>query len=188
MSSLLRGEPATPSGEASLVSIVVDEALIPLDRVLGAIRRRNLPLVGLSVGPGPVRGTARVLASLAAAPDDVDRLARQLRKLVGVQDASVRTGGSPAVRQLALVRLTSPGARRLALLQALAGVDGSVVSEPPGETLVQIAGVPATIEAGLRLLAPFGILDVARSSPVTLDAEASVAPAPISSIRQDDRP
>lgn len=186
MSTAVQGTDAAPVWSACLVSIVVDEALIPLDRVLGAIRRRNLPLVGLSVGPGPAAGTARVLASVAAAPDDVDRLARQLRKLVGVQEAMVRQ--STEVRQLALVRLSAPGARRLAMLQALAGVDGSVVSEAQAETVVQIAGAPATIEAGLRLLAPFGILDVARSSLVTLEAEAAMARTPLSSIRQDDRP
>jgi len=188
MSTALRSEGPASGTESSLISIVVDEALIPLDRVLGAIRRRNLPLVGFSVGPGPARGTARVFAAVAATPEDVDRLVRQLRKLVGVQEASMRTGQSPEVRQLALIRLPAPGNRRAALLQALTGVDGSVIADQPAELLIQIAGPPATIEAGLRLLAPFGILDVARSSPVALQRDAVTLQASHSSIRQDDRP
>jgi len=188
MSTALRSDPTAPDRESSLVSIVVEEALIPLDRVLGAIRRRNLPLIGLSVGPGPAPGTARVFATIGATDLDVDRLVRQLRKLIGVQQASVRTGQSPEVRQLALIRLPAPGQRRAALLQALTGVEGSVISDQPAELLIQIAGPPATIEAGLRLLAPFGILDVARSSPVTLEGDAVTVHASHSSFRQDDRP
>lgn len=184
MTAALRSQTAHAS---ILVSIVVDEALIPLDRVLGGIRRRNLPLVALSVGPGPAPGTSRVFAQLAADAGDVDRLVRQLRKLVGVQEATVRAAQSLAVRQLVLIRLAPPGGRRLALMQVLAGFDGSVVAEAASSVLVQVAGPAAGIERCLRLLAPFGILDVARSSPVALDGDTEAAEAPLSPSRQDDR-
>ena len=187
MTAVLRNEIIESAQRSSLVSIVVDEALIPLDRVLGAIRRRNLPLVALSVGPGPVPGSSRVFAQLAASEGDVDRLVRQLRKLVGVQRATVRTAQSLDVRQLVLIRLAPPGTRRLALMQALAGFDGSVIAEEADAILVQAAGPAAAIERCLRLLAPFGILDVARSSPVALDGDAAAAEAPHFPIPQDDR-
>lgn len=188
MTAALSSEVPGTAAPSSLVSIVVDDALIPLDRVLGAIRRRNLPLMALSVGPGPTPGTSRVFAQLAAEPGDVDRLVRQLRKLVGVEQASVRTGQSIEVRQLVLIRLALPGARRQALRQVLTGFDGSIVADEADAVLIQIAGPAAAIERGLRLLAPFGILDVARSSPVALDGDAAIAEVPLSPTRQDDRP
>jgi acetolactate synthase-1/3 small subunit len=187
MTAALKSESAEGARGSILVSIVVNEALIPLDRVLGGIRRRNLPLVALSVGPGPAPGTSRVFAQLMADAGDVDRLVRQLRKLVGVQEATVRAAQSLAVRQLVLIRLAVPGGRRLALLQTLSGFEGSVVAESATAILVQVAGPAAGIERCLRLLAPFGILDVARSSPVALDGETAAAEAPLSPTRQDDR-
>jgi acetolactate synthase-1/3 small subunit len=165
MTAALKSESAEGARGSILVSIVVNEALIPLDRVLGGIRRRNLPLVALSVGPGPAPGTSRVFAQLMADAGDVDRL----------------------VRQLVLIRLAVPGGRRLALLQTLSGFEGSVVAESATAILVQVAGPAAGIERCLRLLAPFGILDVARSSPVALDGETAAAEAPLSPTRQDDR-
>jgi acetolactate synthase-1/3 small subunit len=188
MTAALRSDAVDAVQPSSLVSIVVDEALIPLDRVLGAIRRRNLPLLALSVGPGPAPGTSRVFAQLAANFDDVDRLVRQLRKLVGVQQATVRTAQSIEVRQLVLVRLAAPGARRLALMQTLTSFEGSVVAEEASAVLIQVAGPAAAIEHCLRLLAPFGILDVARSSPVTLDGDPAAGDALLPPPRQDDRP
>ena len=170
-----------------LVAVVVDEAMIPLDRVLGAVRRRNLPFTALSVGPGPVAGVVRVFLQVHADPGDVDRLVRQLRKLVGVRQALVRQADSAGVRQLALIRLSSPGARRAALLAAATKHCMRLTADRPDSVEFELAGSTAELEDGLRALAPFGILDVARSSPVVLEDERAVTSGSLFPSRQDDR-
>jgi acetolactate synthase-1/3 small subunit len=170
-----------------LVAVVVDEAMIPLDRVLGAVRRRNLPFTSLSVGPGPVAGVVRVFLQVHADPGDVDRLVRQLRKLVGVRQALVRQADSVGVRQLALVRLSSPGLRRTALLAAATQHRMRLIADRPGSVELELSGSPDELEDGLRALAPYGILDVARSSPVVLEDERPATPGSHFPSRQDDR-
>lgn len=170
-----------------LITVVVDDAMIPLDRVLGAVRRRNMPLVALSVGPGPIAGTVRVFADLTADEGDIDRLVRQLRKLVGVHHASERSVEAADVRQLALVRVTPPGSRRAALVRIIEAHRMVVLAEQPLALVLEVAGSPGQLERGLQALAPFGILDVARSSPVAFEEEGATAPAFIPSNQQDDR-
>ncbi|MEO8030092.1 MAG: acetolactate synthase small subunit [Gemmatimonadota bacterium] len=178
---------AAPIGTTHLIAVVVDDAMIPLDRLLGAIRRRNLPLLALSVGPGPAVGTVRVFVQLAADEGDVGRLVRQLRKLVGVHQAMLRRADVGDVRQLVLIRLTPPGARRPALMQLLAAHSATITADETLALEIQLAGPAAELERSLRALAPFGILDVARSSPVALDDEAAADSGSLSSTRQDDR-
>jgi len=179
-------EPAA-AGAGHLVAVVVDEAMIPLDRVLGAVRRRNLPFTALSVGPGPAEGVVRVFLHVHADPGDVDRLVRQLRKLIGVRQALVRQADSIGVHQLALVRLSSPGARRGTLLTEVARHRMRLIAERPDTVEVELAGSPAELDEGLRALAPFGILDVALSSPVVLADEPAATPESLFPSRQDDR-
>ncbi len=187
MTSAIVATAAAPVHATHLIVVVVDDAMIALDRVLGAVRRRNMPLLALSVGPGPAGGTVRVLVQLAADEGDVDRLVRQLRKLVGVHQAVVRQGDARGVRQLLLIRLTPPGARRPALMQLLAAYSATITADETLALEIQLAGPVAELERSLRALAPFGILNVARSSPVALDDEAAALSGSFSSTRQDDR-
>jgi acetolactate synthase small subunit len=168
------------------ISIVVDEAMIPLDRALGVVRRRNLRIISLTLSPGPVKGTTLIVAQAAAEPADAQQLAAQLRKLVGVRDAAVNPVDAPPGRQLALARLRPAGERGRALLAAVELAGGTLLEAGPEGCVVQVIGTVPEVRRGLTSLESFGILDTAWSGPVALAAQTAPAEDAVPTSTEDD--
>src|SRR5207245_2571779 len=57
---------ATPPSVAQALSLLLDHGLLALNRAVGELRRRNLPIESLAVGPGDAPGQARLTAFVRA--------------------------------------------------------------------------------------------------------------------------
>jgi ketol-acid reductoisomerase len=91
------------------VSVLLDDGLPTLNRAVGALRRRNVPVGRLAVGPSGTTGVARLTFVTPIDAAAVERVVQQFRKIIGVRDVLVtpadddnREGGqamsSPDVR------------------------------------------------------------------------------------------
>lgn len=71
------------------VSVLLDGGLVTLNRAVGVLRRRNVPVADLAVGPSGTAGLSRL--SFVTTIDDsaVDRVVHQFRKILGVRDVRV---------------------------------------------------------------------------------------------------
>jgi acetolactate synthase-1/3 small subunit len=121
----------------------------------------------LALGPAG-EGVARLTCVLAADAATADRVARQFAKLVGVRSAVVLAGDQPARHELALIRVRDPGGLRTELWRAVARYPATVVSESADGAVVRVAGPERIVRAVVDELSAFGILEVARSGPITL--------------------
>lgn len=77
------------------LSILLDEEMLTLNRAVGVLRRRNVPVAQLALGPS---GTAGVLCLRFVTTTDeatVDRVVRQFRKTLGVRDVLVTKEEEP---------------------------------------------------------------------------------------------
>jgi len=152
-----------------VLSVLLDEDLLALNRAVGIVRRRNLAVESLAVGPAQLAGTAQVTVVVRAEEPVLERLAAQLRKMVGVRRVELFRSEDGVVRELALIRTAAPPARRAELAAVASLFGGTVLEEGDGEVIVQAAGSNAFIRSLIRALEPFGITDVARSGAVALE-------------------
>jgi acetolactate synthase-1/3 small subunit len=141
---------------AHVLSVLLDQDLLTLNRAMGVIRRRNLRVDSLAVGASAVPGAATLTLVVSADAGSIDRLVRQLRKMSGTRRVAAFRSDEGVVRELALLRVRS-----------LFG--GSVVEEGEDELLVQVAGSNAFVLSFIRALEPFGIADLVRSGAVALE-------------------
>lgn len=155
--------------DAHTVSVLLDDGLLTLNRAVGALRRRRIPVARFALGPAG-DGEARLTFVLAADAGAADRVARQFAKLVGVRSVVVLPGDLPASHELALVRVREPGGLRAELWRAVARFPATIVSEGPDGVVVRVAGPERVVQALVEALQPFAILEVARSGPITLGA------------------
>jgi acetolactate synthase small subunit len=81
------------------VAVLLDEDLLTFNRVIGVVRRRNLPVAGITVGPSGRPGQLRLTFLVTTDDANAERLLRQLEKAHGVREAQVRATTSPAVPQ-----------------------------------------------------------------------------------------
>jgi len=83
------------------ISVLLDDGLMTLNRAVGVLRRRNVPVENLAVGPSGTAGVTRLSFVTPIDTAAVDRVVQQLRKIIGVRDVFVIEEGamsSPGVR------------------------------------------------------------------------------------------
>jgi acetolactate synthase small subunit len=135
-----------------------------LERVLGAIRRKVLPVRRLSLHE-PDGGARDVVLRFDAGRIGADRMLAELGALYDVEDACAITGpDDPATREMALVHLRGgdrPGP----------GAPGRVVRHGPDGVVVELTGTPAEIDGIIgRLRATGGVAAAVRTGEVVVPA------------------
>ena len=79
----------SPAPSAHTVAVLLDDALVTLNRAFGVLRRRNVPIEGLALHPSGTAGVSRLTFVLKADPLTADRVAQQLHKMIGVRSVMV---------------------------------------------------------------------------------------------------
>jgi acetolactate synthase-1/3 small subunit len=150
------------------IAAILDDDLIVVERVVGSIRRRHIPIGDLALGPARGHGALRLTCSTHADRPATERLANQLRRIVGVRAVSVHAAGDCLTREHALVRVRATPSRLGVLLDTLALYEATVIEEQFVALVVQVTGTAPFLCSCLRALEPFGVLDVARGGSVVL--------------------
>jgi acetolactate synthase-1/3 small subunit len=152
-----------------VLSVVFADGPFTLSRAVGLVRRRNVPIRSVALGPGPADGSFRLQLVMYTDRADAERIAMLVGKLIGVREATAIAAAGAVQRALALVRLAAPGERLGELLDTLQLYHATLVDETGDAVIVEVAGDEAFVHSGLRALEPFGIREVAWSGCATLD-------------------
>jgi len=74
---------------AHTVRVLLDDALLTLNRAVGVLRRRNVPVEDLAVGPSGAAGVTQLTFVLKTDDATADRVVQQFHKIVGVKGVEV---------------------------------------------------------------------------------------------------
>jgi acetolactate synthase I/III small subunit len=162
---------------AHAISVLLEDDLLTFNRVIGVVRRRNVPIAHIAMGASQAPGVSRLTFMMQADEASVDRLVQQLRKTFGVRAAVMFPAGDAVTREITLIKVRA-AADRADLLAVVAQCKAAVVDEGVTACIVEVAGAAARTEACLRALDRFGILEIARSGAVAMRSAASSAPSP----------
>jgi acetolactate synthase-1/3 small subunit len=160
------------------ISVLLDDDLLTFNRVIGVVRRRNLPISSITAGATQAPGVSRLTFIMQADEASADRLVRQIQKSFGVREAVMFPAANAVTREIALIRVRAPAGDRADLLGVVSQHEGSVVDEGPGSWIVEIAGAAARTESCIRALERFGILEIARSGSVAMRGADGSSPSP----------
>ena len=156
------------------LSLLVDNTAGVLDRVTGVIARRGYNVQSLGVGPAESPEVSRITLVVPGTDGDVAKLLRQLEKLVSVRECGDITHVPFVERELLLVKVAAPPTSRSELVD-LAAVFRAKVSDISGDTVtIEATGDSDKLAQLQELLAPYGILEVARTGRVALVRDSGV--------------
>jgi len=165
--------------QSHAISVLLDDDLLTFNRVIGVVRRRNVPIASLVSSASQIPGVSRLTFSMQTDDASADRLIQQLRKSFGVRDAVMFPVEDAVTREIALIKVRTNAASRADLLAVVSQFAAAVVDEGGGACIVEIAGAAARTESCIRALERFGILEIARSGAVAMRAAgSSPSPAP----------
>jgi acetolactate synthase-1/3 small subunit len=150
------------------VSVLLEDRWITLNRAVGLIRRRNLPVHSLAVGPTATPGLSRLTIMIHSDTATADRAVQHLQKVVGVRAAVAFPAREGVARELALVKVRAPHERYGELLDVVQLYNASVVDDSSDAMIVELSGSEAFVLSCIRALERFGVVEVARSGTIAL--------------------
>ena len=169
------------------LSVLVEDESGALSRISGLFARRGFNIESLAVGPAEQRGVSRLTMVVAGDDRTVEQMTKQLDKLVnvlGVIDLST----IPAVeRELMLLKVAAPPDQRSAILELVQVFRAKVVDVADDALTLEVVGDPGTLVALERLMAPYGILEIARTGKVALERASGVNTELLKATRLDKR-
>lgn len=154
------------------MSVLFDDEILTFNRVIGVVRRRNLPTTEFAVGPSERAGTLRLTFFVAADEATAERLLRQLEKTHGVRHAAVFAAAEAVAGEVALVKVSARPEQRAAVLAVLSQFHASLVDNG-AEAVIAAVGCGRDAAALLRALQEFGVLEFARSGAMLRSTRAA---------------
>ena len=150
------------------VSVLLEDRLITLNRAVGLIRRRNMPIQSLAVGPTATPGLSRLTIMMQSDSATAERAAQHLQKMIGVHAVIAFPGQDGVTRELALVKVRAPHERYGELLDVVQLYNAVIVDDSADGLIVELTGSEAFVTSGIRALERFELVEVARSGTIAL--------------------
>jgi acetolactate synthase I/III small subunit len=154
--------------EVQAVSVLLEDRLITLNRAVGLIRRRNLPVRSLAIGPTATPGLSRMTIMMQSDDATAERAVQHLQKMIGVRAAIAFPSLNGVARELALVKVRAPHDRYAELLDVVQLYNALVVDDADDGLIVELSGSEAFVLSCLRALERFEVVEVARSGTIAL--------------------
>lgn len=169
-----------------LVAYVEDKPGV-LNRVASLFRRRAFNIESLTVGRTEQDGVSRM--TIVVDTDDLTarRIEANLYKLVNVLRVDDVTEKPAVIRDLALVKVAVKNGHRAEILQLADVFRARVVDIEERSLMLEVTGSEDKIEGLLKVLQPFGIIEMVRTGIVamargaeTLSPNPPLVPAQVS--------
>ena len=156
------------------LSVLVEDESGALSRIAGLFARRGFNIDSLAVGPAEVQGQSRLTMVVAGDDHTLQQMTKQLDKLVNVLQV-LDLSRRPAVeRELMLLKVSAPAPQRSVILDLVQVFRAKVVDMADEELTLEVVGDPGKLVALENLLAPYGILQIARTGKVALERSSGV--------------
>lgn len=156
------------------ISVIVENKFGVLARVSGLFSSRGYNIDSLTVGETNNPAVSRMTIVVRGDDRILEQVIKQLEKLVDVISVTDLPEGTYVGRELCLVKVRCRNGARTEALE-IVNVFRAKVIDIGHETLtVQITGTGEKVEAFVRLMEPFGIVELARTGMVAMQRELAV--------------
>lgn len=145
------------------ISVLVENKFGVLARVSGMFSGRGFNIDSLNVAPTHDASLSRITAVLMGDDAALDLCIKQLRKLVNVVEVIDFTEGQAVVRELVLIKVKADSRTRSEIMQISDIFRTKIVNVAQDSVIIEMTGDDAKVGAFLKLVEPFGILELART-------------------------
>jgi acetolactate synthase I/III small subunit len=156
--------------ERHTIAVLVDNEPGILARVVGLFSGRGYNIESLTVAETDRANTlSRITVVTSGTPMIIEQIKAQLSRLVPVHAVRDLTDEGPYVeRELALIKVTGTGEKRIESLR-LAGIfRARVVDSTIGSFVFEMTGATEKLNAFINLMEPLGLVDVSRTGVVAI--------------------
>ena len=151
--------------ERHVLAITVDNEPGILAKITGLFTARGYNIDSLTVADiAENHSISRITIVTNGPPEVIDQIEAQLERLVPVHKVVDLTQAGPHVeRELALVKVSGSGEKRLEAMRMADIFRASVVDTTLESFVFEVTGDPAKIDAFADLMRPLGLVELART-------------------------
>ena len=152
-----------------VIAVYVDNKFGVLTRVTSMFTRRGFNIDALTVGETECPEYSRITISLSGDGYAKEQLINQLRKLINVKKVDVLEEDVAIKRELMLIKVKYNKDTRADIISAADVYRGKVIDYTPDEMCIEVTGEPSKVDAFIKLMIPFGIIEMCRTGIVALE-------------------
>ena len=152
-----------------VIAVYVENKFGVLTRVTSMFTRRGFNIDALTVGETECPEYSRITISLSGDGYAKEQLINQLRKLINVKKVDVLEEDVAIKRELMLIKVKYNKDTRADIISAADVYRGKVIDYTPDEMCIEVTGEPSKIDAFIKLMIPFGIIEMCRTGIVALE-------------------
>ena len=155
------------------LSILVENQAGVLSKISGLFSRRGFNIDSLAVGVTTDPNVSRI--TIVANGDEyvVEQLEKQLIKLIPVIKVKRLAEGDFISRELILIKVHCPAAKRGEILTTVELMQGKIVDFSTTSVTVEYCECSSRVDTLVELLKPYGIREIVRTGTVALDKGAT---------------
>lgn len=151
-----------------VIAVYVDNKYGVLTRVTSMFTRRGFNIDALTVGETERPEFSRITITLSGDGYAREQLINQLRKLYNVKKVEVLSDDA-IKRELMLIKVRYTSETRADIITAAEVYRAKVIDYTTGEMCIEVTGDPSKIDAFVKLMIPYGIIEMCRTGLVALD-------------------
>lgn len=151
-----------------VIAVYVDNKFGVLTRVTSMFTRRGFNIDALTVGETERPEYSRITICLSGDGYAREQLINQLRKLHNVKKVDVLEDDC-IKRELMLLKVKYTSETRADIIAATDVYRAKVIDYTTDEMCIEVTGDPTKIDAFIKLMIPFGIIEMCRTGIVALE-------------------
>ena len=155
-----------------IIAVYVDNTSGVLTRVTSMFTRRGFNIDTLTVGETERREYSRITICMTGDSYAKEQMINQLKKLLVVKKVEVLEEEATK-RELMLIKVQNLTKHRSDIMTAVDVFRANVIDYSPESMCIEVTGNPSKIDAFVKLMQPFGILEMCRTGIVALDRGAN---------------
>ena len=151
-----------------IIAVYVENKSGVLTRVTGMFTRRGFNIDTLTVGETERGEYSRITICMRGDAYVKAQMINQLKKLLVVKKVEVLED-EPIKRELMLIKVKNEAQHRSDIMTAVDVFRASVIDYSTEGMCIEVTGAPSKIDAFVKLMQPFGILEMCRTGIVALE-------------------
>lgn len=143
--------------------LLVDNTSGVLSRISGLFSRRGYNIESITAGVTADPKYTRITIVASGDDDILDQIEKQVRKLVDVREINELPPEESVYRELALIKVRVDDVKRESVIAITNIFRGNIVDVALNSLIIEITGNQGKIDAFLKLLSGYEILELART-------------------------
>jgi acetolactate synthase I/III small subunit len=157
------------AGKTKVISVLVENKPGVLHMIANLFRRRNFNIESITVGATEQKDIARMTITVNEDERIVEQVVKQVAKQIDVLKVTELESSNLVMRELSLIKVkVSDSKERSDIINFVEVFRGKIIDVSTESLTVEITGTPDKIDAFLKLMKTFGVLELARTGITAL--------------------